>query len=132
MANGGKRRKKGGAGRKQSAEECDALGRRLRAERRRIEALRARMEARDEWGHHRVIAGIAAMAKAIREELKLSLRGAGELAGMSAMSVRKFEGNKSGGRCCTLGELCRAYGVRLSSFFLRIERKDARRSRPQG
>jgi hypothetical protein len=129
--NSGRKRKRpgkgaGGVGKAKGTEGRDALGRRWRAERRRIERLKARREPLDEWGHHPVVALFPWLAKKIRKKLKLSLAGAAELAGMRASAVDKFEKNKGSGMNRTLGKLCRGY-VWTVDAFARCARKEHER-----
>ena len=111
------------AGKKNGPEECDALGRRRRAERRRIEALRAKMEPLAESKHHPVAALFPKMIRKIREQLRLSLNGAAELSGLSPLGVAKYEKSKGAGSNNSLGLLCRGYGWKMSRFVRRTERE---------
>jgi hypothetical protein len=122
----------GGAGKAKGAEARDALGRWLRAERRRINALKAKRMPLDASGHHPVIAAGPKMAKEIREEKKLSVKAAAELAEMSAPGLKKFEEGKGGGKSDTVGFVCRGYGILVSAFYRRIEKKKNLRPRHEG
>jgi hypothetical protein len=129
--NSGRKRKRPGkgAGKKKGAEGRDAMGRRWRAERRRIERLKARREPLDEWGHHPVVALFPWLARKIRKEMKLSLAGAAELAEMRASGVDRYEKSKGGGKNQTLGKLCRGYGWTVDAFARRARRVHERWSR---
>ena len=128
MGKGGAGRKPKPANRNKPAELRDALGRRARAERRRIERLKAKRTPLDAWGHHPVVALFPEVAKMIRKELKLSLAGAAELAEMKAWGVDRFEKSKGGGQNQTLGKLCRGYGITVVAFVRRAQRLHERRS----
>lgn len=105
------------------------MGRRLRAERRRINALKARREPLDHWGHHPAVALIPFAAKQIREEKGLSLSAAAELADMKPSGVDKFEKSKAGGTSHVLGKLSRGYLMKPSAFMRRAEKEYILRSR---
>lgn len=109
------------------AEGRDAMGRRWRAERRRIEEFKARRGPLTASGHHPVVSRIAEMAGTVRGELGLSLHAAAELCELTAAGLAAFESRKGGGRNDTLGFICRGYGMPVSSFLLRIEMENAAR-----
>lgn len=105
----------------------DALGRRWRSERRRIEEIRARLEPLTATGHHPAAAAAPAMARRLREELRLSRTAMAELSGLTRPGIAKLERGKGESSINSLGFLCRVFEIKLSTFFLRVEAEDEAR-----
>jgi hypothetical protein len=101
----------------------DALGRKRRAERRLIEALKVEQDLDPTTGNHRMLAIIQRHLKALRKALKLSVNGAKGVTGVSRSGIVKFEKCDGRGNINTMVLLIFGYRVRVDLFFIGVWRE---------
>lgn len=107
---------------------CDAMGRRLREERRRIEKLRKPRVLDAVFCCHPMMPLVQEHLRKWRRKHKLSHNGAWEVTGVRRSCIRKLEEGKPSGRIETLLWMCEGYRAWPSEFFAAVER-DFRRQR---
>jgi hypothetical protein len=118
-----KRPRKPGCRKKRSVPGRDALGRRRREERRRIEALRLVRDPDPGTGNHRAVAIIQRLLREAREALELSRNGAAEVTGLSRAGIAKFEKVSGCGNINSMLWMVSGYRLRLDGFFVGVWRE---------
>lgn len=116
-----RQRNRTAAQKKQAGRSRDALGRRLRTERRKTEELRAIIGPISKAIAPLHSSRIGPMARRLREAGGISVQAMAELTGLTVKGVQAFEDSKNGGQNQTLALICKVLRIKQSAFHQQIE-----------